>query len=71
MPEKKDAGKDNFRFFALTYILGLYGGLVSGTIIALSSKAATPAQLWTVGIVLVALGFVIFYVTNKLLSRKK
>ncbi len=70
MPNKKGSDKSNFRFFILTYILGLYGGIVSGAIIALSSRMATAWELWIVGLFLIALGFVIFFITNRLLGRK-
>lgn len=69
-PKAKKSEKMSLRFFMTTYVLGLYGGLVSGLVISLGTEKPPTWELWTVSIILCAFGIAIFLVMKKLFTRE-
>jgi hypothetical protein len=70
MPRPKNRSKIGLGYVMLTYGLGLYGGLVSGLIVSWATTAPSAAELWSVGIILVAIGILLFVIINKFLGNR-
>lgn len=71
MPKQKKNNGVDISYIIITYILGLYGGLVSGLVVSLAAQSPSPEELWGVGIGLLIIGLVIFIIINRLLGRRK
>ncbi len=71
MPRSNKSPKIDIRYVLTTYILGLYGGLVSGLVVSWATRSPSIQLLWIVGILLVAIGIILFVVINKFLGGRK
>lgn len=69
MPKAKDTSGVDLNYIIITYILGLYGGLVSGLIIAIDTQNPSSAELWGVGAGLLVIGVILFIVIYRLLGK--
>ncbi|MDE1767766.1 MAG: hypothetical protein KGH64_02490 [Candidatus Micrarchaeota archaeon] len=69
MPKDKKPGLISFRFVLFTYILGLYGGIVSGILVSILYQKPTSSTLWAIGIGLALLGLILLFVIDKLLRK--
>ena len=70
MPGVKKTKEVGMNFVISTYIIGLYGGLVSGLIVSWAIVAPSQTLLWELGVLLAAVGLVLFVIINRLLGKK-
>ncbi len=71
MPKSKAKNVVDFNFITVTYVLGLYGGLVSGLLVSLATTTPSNTQLWYLGVALVLIGVILFFTIHQLLGKKK